>query len=125
MLLRPAKTKDRGAIRALVRLHPKQLVQDHVPATRDFFVAEENREIIGCCALEIYSRKIAEIRSLVVKKDFQGKGVATKLIKKCLERAKHNKVREILTITSGVDLFGKLGFKMFNKEKYALLKVIE
>ena len=87
-------------------------------------MAEQGGEIIACCALEVYSKRLAEIRSLVVDKDFQGRLIGSKLIKRCLKRAKKLRVYEVLSITAAVPLFEKQGFKTFNNEKYALLKMM-
>jgi len=38
---------------------------------RDFFIAEDNNEIKGVCALHILWEDLAEIRSLVVRKESQ------------------------------------------------------
>ena len=60
----------------------------------DFFVAEEKSEVVGCCAIVVYSPKIAEVRSLAVRKDFGGKGIATRLINVCVKKARARNVRE-------------------------------
>jgi amino-acid N-acetyltransferase len=100
------------------------LVQDYVPAAKFFFVAEVDKQIVGCCALEIYSRKIAEIRSLSVHSDFQGQGIATALVSACVKRAEKKKIKEVLAITGAVKLFEKSGFSTLQHEKYALLKML-
>jgi GNAT superfamily N-acetyltransferase len=86
MRIRAATSKDRGAIKKLIAAFPRQLMQDNLPAMSDFFVAEEKCEVVGCCAIEIYSPKIAEVRSLAVRKDFRGKGIATRLINACVRK---------------------------------------
>ncbi len=122
--IRSARDLDARAIRKLIRLYPDRLVQDYVPATKFFFVAEADKQIVGCCALEIYSKKIAEIRSVAVHPDHQGQGIATALVAACLERAKKRKIKEILAITGAVKLFEKSGFSTLQHEKYAMLKVL-
>lgn len=122
--IRSARVEDSRAIRKLIRLYPKHLVQDYVPATRFFFVAEVDKSIVGCCALEIYSKKIAEIRSLSVHSDFQGQGIATALVAACLKRARKKKIKEVLAITGAVNLFEKAGFSTHQHEKYAMLKFL-
>jgi amino-acid N-acetyltransferase len=124
MQIRPSLPKDREKIKTLIAKYPKQLVQANLPKLKDFFVAEQGGEIIACCALEVYSKRLAEIRSLVVDKNFQGRLIASKLIKYCLKRAKKLGVYEVLSITAAVPLFEKQGFKTFNNEKYALLKMM-
>ena len=69
---------------------------DIAKSVHHFWVAEEDGRLIACCALEVYSRRIAEIRSLVVLPKFRGQGVAKNLITRCLARAKKKKILEIL-----------------------------
>ena len=124
MTIRQAQKRDKTGILRLVREHKAHLLQDHLPHISEFFVAAEDDRIVGCCALEIYSKRLAEIRSLAVTKRFQGQGLATKLIEACLKRAKKKKIYEVLTITGAVKLFEKHGFHTFKQEKFALLKVL-
>lgn len=124
MDLRRASKKDQEAILALIREYPEVLVQDHLPEPEEFFVAEEDGAIVGCCALQIYSQRLAEVRSLAVAKRHQGKDIGTALIERCLQAAKEKGVYEVLTITSAVPLFERQGFGTFKNEKYALIKVL-
>ncbi|MBI5456291.1 GNAT family N-acetyltransferase [Candidatus Kaiserbacteria bacterium] len=122
--IRTAKESDWKEIRKLIRSFPKQLAQEHLPAAKDFFVAEIDGKIVGCCAVEIYSRKIAEVRSLAIKPGFRGRGIASALVKRCVAKAKAKGVLEVLAITGALEFFDKLGFKAFNREKFALFKVL-
>jgi len=124
MKIRQAGAEDFSSIKALIGQYPEVLVQDHLPEPHEFFVAEEGGTIIGCCALEVYSQRLAEVRSLAVAKEHQGKGIGTALIERCLEEAKARGVYEVLTITSALPLFEKHGFGTFKGEKYALIKVL-
>ncbi len=99
-------------------------MQNHLPTWNAFFVAESDSKIVGCCALDIYSKRIAEIRSLAILTDYQGKGIGTKLVKLCLKKAKDQRIFEIITITGKDGLFKKNGFNTFNKEKIALFKIL-
>lgn len=124
MEIRKATKVDWNLILELIEQYPEVLIQDHLPAPEEFFVAIEGGNIIGCCALEVYSTRLAEIRSLAVAKEHQGKGIGTSLIECCLQEAKAKKVYEVLTITSALPLFEKHGFGTFKNEKYALIKVL-
>lgn len=77
---------------------------------RAFFVAEEDDEVIGCCALETYNQKLAEIRSLAVATERQRKGVATALISACMKEAARRGIFEVLAITDRQNLFKRHGF---------------
>jgi amino-acid N-acetyltransferase len=85
-----------------------------------FFVAEENNIVVGCCALEIYNKKIGEIRSLVVDEKFRKKGIGKKLVQACVKKAKQAKLRELLSITDKINFFQKMGFDTCLNKQYAM-----
>jgi len=124
MDVRRATPEDFPAILGLVREYPDKLIQVHLPEPAEFFVAIEGGEIVGCCALEVYSKRLAEIRSLAVTKQFQGKGIATKLVVACVEEAKKQKIYELLAIAGSEEFFARFGFHTFNKEKFALINIL-
>ncbi len=130
MTIREATPADWQAILTLIRSFPDQLVQDHLPEPHEFFVAEEfdpstgSGQVVGCCALEIYSQRLAEVRSLAVATEHQGKGIATALVDACVARAKEKEVYEVLSITGTPEFFEKKGFGTFHNEKFALIKVL-
>lgn len=70
----------------------------------------EQTPIVGFCSLEIYSKKLAEIQCLAVADDFQRRGIGKALVSLCVERAKEEKVLEILAISSSDDMFKACGF---------------
>lgn len=74
------------------------------------FVAENEGVIVGCAALEIYSWKLAEIRSLAVAASMQGQGVGKRLVDACLERARAANILEVMAITSSDGFFMSCGF---------------
>ena len=76
----------------------------------NYFVAEAAGKIVGCAALEIYSSKLAELRSLVVHPDYQHHGVGHKLVSACVERAREEEVLEVMAITSAEAFFVSCGF---------------
>jgi amino-acid N-acetyltransferase len=75
-----------------------------------FYVAVQDGKILACCALEIYNRKLSEIRSLAVDPRYEGKGLASRLVQHCLQEAKRKKVYEVLVITDRDSLFRRFGF---------------
>jgi len=74
------------------------------------FVAESANQIVGFAALEIYSQKLAEIRSLVVSPDQQGSGIGKKLVTACVGKARDAGVLEVMAITSSEPFFRACGF---------------
>ena len=107
-------------IRALVRLFPNQLVQRDLPRVTSFFVATYRGKVIGCCALQIYSKRIAEVRTLAVHPDFQDRGVASSLVELCRQRAQDRGIKEIFAVTGQIHFFERLGFATFRREKTAM-----
>ena len=74
------------------------------------FIALIDQEVVGFVALEIYSRKLAEIRSLCVAPDYRGKGIGKRLTLACVELARRLKVFEVMAITSTDEFFRSCGF---------------
>jgi len=75
-----------------------------------FWVAEEGGGLIACCALEIYNKKLAEIRSLAVDLNREKQGIASRLVQACLEEAREKRIYEILVITNRENIFRRHGF---------------
>lgn len=75
-----------------------------------YFVAEHNGQIVGCVVLEIYSKKLCEIRSLVVCAEAQGLGIGKQLVQACLKKAKAEEILEVMAITSSDEFFQSCGF---------------
>lgn len=74
------------------------------------FVAEFEGKIVGFVALEVYSKKLAEIRSLCVAESFQRHGIGKQLVAACVQRAKDRSILEVMAITSSEDFFQSCGF---------------
>ena len=75
-----------------------------------FFIAEVNGEIHGCAALEIYNKKLAEIRSLAVASNQQNLGIGKKLVQACIDLAIEKGVYEVMAISSAEPFFKACGF---------------
>ena len=74
------------------------------------FVAVADGRIVGFGALEIYSAKLAEIRSLAVHEDYQGRGIGRELVRRCVDLAVQRNVLEVMAITSSDGFFQSCGF---------------
>jgi amino-acid N-acetyltransferase len=123
MNIRKATTKDVIFIYKLLDyfsskelLLPRSLSQlyDNV---RDFFVVEENGEIIGCCSLHSCWEDLGEIKSLAVKEEWNGKGIGKDLVEICLKDAPQLGLKRVLALTYVPDFFKSLGFKEISKDK--------
>lgn len=76
----------------------------------DAFLAELDGQVVGFAALEIYSSKLAEIRSLAVDDSQRGRGIGRALVDACLRRAEERNVFEVLVVTSEDTFFQRCGF---------------
>lgn len=74
------------------------------------FVALSGSRLVGFAALEIYSAKLAEIRSLAVHEDFQGMGIGRRLVEECVRLAQTRNILEVMAITSADGFFMACGF---------------
>lgn len=125
-MIRKAKIKDLKIIYSLLQEGVnsgkilKRSTQEIKKVINSFFVYEENNEVIGCCSLEIYSQKLAEIRSLVVTAEYRNKGIGSALVKNCLDEAKKKDIYQVLSVTDKCGLFERFGFKSKLDEKQAM-----
>jgi len=84
---------------------------------RDIFVYEDKGRIKGVCALHILWDDLAEIRSLAVSEDAQGKGFGKRLLETCLKEAKQLGIQRVFALTYQPEFFRKNGFKDIDKSK--------
>ncbi len=122
MGLRKATLKDSVSIYSLINTYAKEGIllprslNSIYENIRDFWVYEEEGQIVGCCALHVVWEDLAEIKSLAVKEDMKGKGVGSSLVQACLKEAKELGVKRVFVLTYAVDFFEKLGFYTVQKE---------
>ena len=89
--------------------------------TENGFLAVAGDRIVGFAALEIYSTKLAELRSLAVSSDFQGQGIGKALVTACVELA-----REIRAIRPGLPVVifsGHLTGELYHQARDAGVRV--
>lgn len=124
--IRTARPGDMPAIRRLIRLHADKLMQTDLPGRQSFFVAETpDGRMVGCAALQVYSKRLAEVRSLAVDPEYGLQGVGKRLVEACQARARERGVRQVLAVTSAVGFFEKSGFSTFKQERVALFYDVE
>ncbi len=90
---------------------------------RSYTVAKVDGKIIGFCALHIFSKKLAEIRSIIINKNFRGRHIGQNLIQKMIFEGKKLKVEEIFALTYERDFFQKMDFTEIDKTKLPEQKI--
>ncbi len=83
---------------------------------RDFFIAEEEGQILGCAALHINWEDLAEVRSLAVSETAQKRGIGRKLVEACIQEARALGVAKVYALTYRPGFFEQLGFDQVPKE---------
>ena len=123
-MIRRATLDDIDAIVGVVNTNTDRLLgrdRDEIAQLLDaFWVAEVDRRVVGCCCLEIYSPKIAELRSLAVIPEFRGLGLGASLTQAAVAEAKRRGIPQVLVVTSNRAFFERLNFGPCLDEKYAL-----
>lgn len=85
---------------------PEQILQN----LGHWLVADQGGEVIGCVSLVFFNGALAEVRSLAVRPDRRGRGVASRLVEAALDEARARGVRRVLALTRAAGLFERLGF---------------
>jgi len=116
-LVRPMARRDFGSVSKLIQPFVDQGIL--LPRTRQellallphaFVAVDGAGRVVGFSALEIYSSKLAEVRSLVVSNEWQGKGLGRQLVDACVQCARSHNVLEVMAITSNEEFFKRCGF---------------
>lgn len=119
--IRNAKTSDAGAIHSLISYYAELdrmlfcSVADIYEKLQLFKVALEDGKIVGCCALQVAWRDLAEIKSLAVDNGSAGRGVGRALVAAALADAGQLGVAKVFTLTLEPDFFEKMGFTRVDK----------
>jgi amino-acid N-acetyltransferase len=78
---------------------------------REFHVAEADGEVVGCAALKITWRDLAEVVSVAIHPDFQGRGLGRQLCEPLLHDARTLHIPTLFVLTLQVGFFSRLGFR--------------
>ncbi len=118
-----AKLSDIPAMQVLVASEVKEGVilnrsEDEVATNiRSYVLAKDGEKLVGYTALHVHSKRLAEIRSLIVDEAYRGHKVGQRMVEFTLEEAKALGVEEdVLVLTYLPAFFEKLGFNEINKE---------
>lgn len=120
--IRPARMGDVREIHALLQHFSRRglllgrsisSLYDHL---RDFVVYEDNG-VQGVCSLHICWEDLAEIRSLAVAEEKQGKGIGEALVQACLREARRLEIGRVFTLTYQAPFFRKLNFVEIDKRE--------
>lgn len=116
-VVRRARTRDVRGIRALVDANSRsgRLLDKPTVAlfedVQEFWVAStDDGRIVGCGALHVMWEDLAEIRTLAVSEDHQGRGVGNQIVLALLDAAGELGVSRVFVLTFAVEFFRRHGF---------------
>lgn len=126
MRIRLATKKDAKAIAEIIKRHfetdymgfasfDESYIKGKMKKDK-FFVAENDKKVIGCIRASIVDLDLAEIRTLCVDKEYRGKGIAQSLLNEAIKFLKQKKMRKIIARAkannkAAINLFEKNGFE--------------
>jgi amino-acid N-acetyltransferase len=84
---------------------------------RDYTVALEGDELVGCVALHVSWKDLAEVRSLAVAERIQRGGIGAGLVVAAIEEAVAFGVGRVFALTFVPDFFAKRGFHQVDKSE--------
>ena len=116
--IRQAAAADGAALHALISAHvqeghllPRSLAELTTHAGR-FIVCEVDGRIAACAELAPLSKRVAEVRSLVVASDFRRVGVAGRLIGELTTRARAQGFETLCAFTHDARFFVRQNFSI-------------
>ena len=120
-MMRKARVGDVRTIQGLIEasasrgeMLPRSLSEIY-DQLRDFYIYEEDRSLVGTCALHICWEDLAEIRSLAVLEEERRRGIGSKLVRACLREARRLDIRRVFVLTYKPSFFQKFGFEVVDK----------
>src|SRR6476646_6854099 len=125
-MIRPATIYDVPRVQEIINSHAElgrmlfkslaQLYED----LRDFAVYEEDGQILGCVGLTIIWADLAEVRSLAVDGNHQGRGIGRQLVDWTFAEARRLNIRKLMSLTYEQRFFEKQGFEVVSKDSLPL-----
>lgn len=120
-MIRRARPSDAPAIHSLIHrysgeelLLPRPLA-DIYERIRDFWVAVEGGQVVGCAALRIWWHDLGEIRSLAVAPAAEGHGHGARLVDAVAAEATRYGIRNLFALTRIPTWFERNGFAVVDR----------
>jgi N-acetylglutamate synthase-like GNAT family acetyltransferase len=115
-VVRRARAADAAAISSLIHQHvasgtllPRapEFVAEHAI---DFLVATVDGRVVGCVHLDEYSPSLAEVRSIVVEREHQRRGVGIALVSAVEALARAREYRTVFAVSNNDAFFRSRGY---------------
>lgn len=76
----------------------------------------EDRGVIASAHLDIFTPTLAEIKSLAVLDEYQGKGYGRALVEDCEKEAQELGIQKVFVLTYQEEFFKKLGYQVVSRD---------
>ncbi|MGY0231122.1 amino-acid N-acetyltransferase [Longispora urticae] len=114
--IRRARTSDVPGIKRLIDMYAPDRRLLTKPAVtlyetvQEFRVATRADSVVGCGAVHVFWRDLAEIRTVAVDPTLAGAGIGRRLVAELLDTARDLGIRRVFVLTFEVDFFARQGF---------------
>lgn len=122
-MIRKARIPDVKVIHKLLLSYAQQGLMlsrslvDMYECLRDFYIQEQDGEVVGAVALHICWEDLAEVRSLAVSQAHERRGVGRQLVQACLDEARALGIKQVFALTYQPGFFEKMGFDYIEKSE--------
>ncbi len=122
MEIQKARISDVKEIARIINDHAAKGLMLAIPLTqiydqlRDFVVARDGDQVMGCGAIHVAWENLGEIRSVAVAEDARKKGIGTRIVTALIDMAHEIEIARILVLTYQPDFFKRFGFHVVEKE---------
>ena len=122
MKIRPATIADAPAICGLVNYYAERgrmlhrSLESVYLSIRDFLVADDDGQVVGCVAVTVFWADLAEVKSLAVSTRCRGRGIGTMLVRSALRSARKIGVQKLFALTYEKDFFLRHRFEVIDRD---------
>ncbi|WP_414687281.1 amino-acid N-acetyltransferase [Mycobacterium sp.] len=114
-MIRRARTSDVSAIKRLVDTYAGKILLEKnlvtlYEAVQEFWVAEQQGEVVGCGALHVLWSDLGEVRTVAVAPALTGQGIGHAIVDKLLQVARELQLQRLFVLTFETEFFGRHGF---------------
>ncbi|MCX7624918.1 MAG: N-acetyltransferase [Candidatus Sumerlaeaceae bacterium] len=119
--LRKARVEDVPRIQKLIHIYADQGEMLHrslnelYETMRDFTIVEEDGKIVACAAIHVTWDDLAELKSVAVAPEAQGRGYGKLVVNRCLDEARELGLRRVFALTYKPEFFAKFGFQIIDR----------
>lgn len=122
MKIRPATIADAPAICGLVNYYAERgrmlhrSLESVYQSIRDFLIAEDAGNAVGCVAVTVFWADLAEIKSLAVASRARGRGVGARLVRAAICSARKVGVQKLFALTYEKGFFLRHRFEVIDRD---------